>query len=274
MRIAILGLGIIGSVWARNLQADGDEVRAWNRTPKPGPGFEPDARQAVSGAELVIIVVADPPAVGQVLERIGPALTPGMIVAQSSTISAAWTTRFAAEVAARGAAYLDLPFTGSKPAAEQRQTVFYAGGDPAVLERARPALTRLSKAILHVGAIGSASSLKLAMNVNIALVGHALAESLELARRAGIPDTTFFDALRLNASRSGISDLKEPKLKAADFAPQFSLKHMNKDLDLALESAKPLELPALRTLKALYDHGMRRGWGDEDFSCLIKLLHS
>ncbi|MBA3685202.1 MAG: NAD(P)-dependent oxidoreductase [Planctomycetes bacterium] len=272
MRVAILGLGIIGEVWARNLLADGIAVAPWNRSAKPIPGFVADAREAAREADVVIVVVADPPAVDGVLAQIEPVLRAGQVVVQSSTISPEWTKRFAARVAGRGAAYLDAPFTGSKLAAIARETVYYVGGEAAVLERVRPVLARLSKAIVHAGAIGDASSVKLAMNINIALVGAALAESLSFARAAGVSDDMFFAALKLNASRSGVSDLKEPKLRAGDFAPQFSLKHMDKDLRLALETVGESGLPALRRVKAVYDQGMEAGWGDQDFSCLVRLV--
>lgn len=273
MRIAILGLGIIGGTWARNLQQDGRDLRTWNRSPKPdAPGFTADAAAAARDADAVLICVADPPAVEQVLAAILPVVHAGQTIIQTSTISAAWTRTFAERVAARGAAYLDCPFTGSKPAAEQRQTVFYVGGDSAVLDGVRPVLAPLSKAILHVGGIGDASSLKLAMNVNIALVSQALCESLALARRAGLCDAVFFDALRLNASRSGVADLKEPKLRAREWSPQFSVKHMAKDLRLALETAGTLALPQARAVLSAYEAGLAQGWGDEDFAGLMRLL--
>ena len=270
MNISIFGLGIIGEIWARNLHADGDDVRGWNRTPKPLPFYTPNARDAAAAAETIIIVVADPPAVQNVLDQILPALHPGQLVIQSSTISPAATQRFAAQVQATGAQFLEAPFTGSKPAAEQRKTVYYIGGDAELLERARPVLARLSGTILHIGPIGSASALKLAMNVNIALVGQALCESLTLARAAGIPDDKYFAALKINASRSGVSDLKEPKLRTADFAPQFSLKHMGKDLRLALEMAGDLPLPQTESLTKLYEAGLRCGWGNDDFITLMR----
>jgi len=273
MRIAILGLGIIGSTWARNHHADGRDIRTWNRSAKTdAPGFTADVVAAVEGAEVIMICVADPPAVQQVIAAIAPGLRAGQIVVQTSTISAAWTTRFAEQVAARSADYLDCPFTGSKPAAEQRQTVFYVGGDAAILARARPALAPLSKAIIHVGGIGAASSLKLAMNVNIALVGQALCESLALARRAGLSDEMFFTALQLNASRSGVSDLKEPKLRARDWSPQFSVKHMAKDLRLAMETAGELPLAQTREVLRAYESGLAQGWGDQDFASLMRLV--
>jgi 3-hydroxyisobutyrate dehydrogenase-like beta-hydroxyacid dehydrogenase len=270
--IAVVGLGIIGSAWAKNLHADGLTVRGWNRSRKDFPFYEPDLVKAVTGAEMIIIVVADPPAVESILKVIMPHLKPGQIVAQSSTISAHWTKLFARQVEATGADFLEAPFTGSKPAAEARKTVFYLGGKAELLEKARPVLERLSASRLHVGDMGTASSLKLAMNLNLALMMEALSESLTLARAEGIPDEKFFEALHMNVGRSGLSDLKEPKLRSGDFAPQFSLKHMNKDLRLALETAGRLELPDAKSLKSFYDKGMEAGFGDDDFSGVIRLL--
>ena len=273
MNIGVFGLGIIGRVWAENLHHDGDTVRGWNRTAKPAlPFYTGDARAAAAQADFVIIVVADPPAVQQVLDQILPVLHAGQIVMQSSTISPDATLRFAAQVQATGAAFLEAPFTGSKPAAEQRQMVFYIGGDQQVLERSRPVLRRLSRAIEYIGQLGSASALKLAMNLNLALMSEALGESLTFARAAGISDDLFFNALKLNVGQSGLATLKEPKLRADDWAPQFSLKHMGKDLRLAIESAGTQPLPQLRALVKLYETGLARGWGDDDFVSLTRLL--
>jgi 3-hydroxyisobutyrate dehydrogenase-like beta-hydroxyacid dehydrogenase len=271
-RVTVVGLGIIGSAWAQNLHADGLTVRAWNRTPKKYPFFEPDLATAVTDAEMIIIVVADPPAVESLLDVIVPHLKPGQLVVQSSTISAHWTKLFADRVQATGADFLEAPFTGSKLAAEARKTVFYLGGSSKLIEKASPVLERLSITRLHVGELGQASSLKLAMNLNLALMAQALSESLTLARAEGIPDEKFFDALHANVGRSGLSDLKEPKFKAKDYAPQFSLKHMNKDLRLALETAGDLQLPTAVQLKSFYDKGMLEGFGDDDFIGVTRLL--
>jgi 3-hydroxyisobutyrate dehydrogenase-like beta-hydroxyacid dehydrogenase len=275
MKTAILGLGIIGTEWARNLHKDGVPLTVWNRTPGNVEGLPPlasDAAAAVRGAELIIVVVSDPAAVGSVLDTLVPALQPGQLVCQASTVSAAWNQAFAERVEKTGARFLEIPFTGSKPAAIDRKTVFYIGGDADLLARAEPVLSRISMTRLHIGPLGSAASLKLAMNMNIAMVSEALAESLRFARAAGITDDKYFEALKVNAARSPMSDLKEPKLRAGDYAPQFSLKHMHKDLGLALDGLKGLNLPQITALKARYDEGMAQGLGDQDFSVLMKLL--
>jgi len=274
MNISVFGLGIIGGTWAENLRQDGHDVCGWNRTPKPHlPYFTADARRAAAHGEALLIVVADPPAVQGVLDQIKPCLRPGQIVIQSSTISPAASRDFAAQVEATGASFLEAPFTGSKIAAQQRKLVFFIGGDTALMERARPVLSRLASHIEYVGPIGSASAIKLAFNINIALVGAALGESLTFARAAGISDERYFSALRLNVSWSGLAELKEKKLQTADYSPQFSLKHMGKDLRLALETAEgKLSLPQTQSLCRLYQAALERGWGDDDFIGLIRLV--
>jgi 3-hydroxyisobutyrate dehydrogenase-like beta-hydroxyacid dehydrogenase len=270
--VAILGLGIIGEIWARNLIDSGFPVRGWNRSPKPLPYSTPDIHAAIKDATHIIVVVADPSAVASVLEQIKSQLHPGQLVIQSSTISEAWTKRFAALVESTGASFLEAPFTGSKPAAEQRKTVFYVGGPPEIVELARPVLEPLSLKVVPIGDIGSASALKLALNLNIAQVAQALNEAITFTRRAGLSDDTFFEALSVNAGRSGLSDLKEPKLKSSDWSPQFSIKHMGKDLRLALESIPAGTLPQLELLQKTYEAGLEKGWGNEDFCSLIRLL--
>ncbi len=272
MRIAVLGLGIIGQAWAQNLAQDGHEVRTWNRTWRATAGEFASPSEAVRGTEAVIIVVSDPPAVDSVLARLLPALGPEQVVIQCSTVDAVCNKRGAERVLEAGGQFLEAPFTGSKPAALARQTVFYVGGEAAVLERARPVLTPLSRAILHIGPLGSAASLKLAMNLNIAAVAQALLESLSFARSAGIPDAIFFEALKLNASRSGLVDLKEAKLRSGDWAPQFSIKHMHKDLRLARAGTAPGGPAMLDLLESIYARGMLEGWGEDDFISLMRLL--
>lgn len=271
-RTAVLGMGIIGSIWARNWREDGVEVAVWNRTPKDIPGSKPSAAEAVAGAKIIVLVVADPPAVDAVLTAIEPVLRPGQILVQSSTISPQWTLAFEKRVVATGARFVEAPFTGSKAAAEARKTVFYLGGDAEAAAAADPLLARISQTRMRIGPLGTASGLKLAFNLNMALVMESLAESLTFARAAGIPDDAYFSALKVNGSHSPLADIKEPALRQADYAPQFSLKHMNKDLGLALESEITAGFPLLRTLKQRYAEGLERGWGEEDFSVLTRLL--
>jgi len=115
---------------------------------------------------------------------------------------------------------------------------------------------------------GTASSLKLAMNMHIAGIGQILCESLALSRSSGISDDIYFEALSRNVAHSGLADLKRER----DYSPQFALKHMNKDLRLALETAADLPLEYTGQLKEIYNRGMDAGWQDDDFIGLVRLL--
>jgi 3-hydroxyisobutyrate dehydrogenase-like beta-hydroxyacid dehydrogenase len=272
--VGVLGLGIIGGVYARNYHAAGVLVGAWNRTPQPdSPQWKKSPVDVAQIADVVQIVVADPPAVRGVLEQILPALGPGKIVVQSSTIDPKSSDEFRSLVLARGARYLEAPFTGSKPAAEQKQTVFYLGGDASLIAELEPLLSLISATRFHIGDHQQAATLKLAMNLNIAGQMQALSEALTIARNAGISDDTFFTALAKNVSYSGVTKLKEPKLRANDFSPQFSVKHMLKDMRLASAMNGCTDFPVLDAVRDALAAAARAGYADEDFSALIKVVN-
>lgn len=273
MNIGIIGLGIIGGVWARHYHAAGVLAGAWNRTPQPDfPQWQDTPEAVARAADVVQIVVADPPAVRAVIGRILPVLGPGKVVLQSSTIDPQSSDEFRALVTATGARYLEAPFTGSKPAAEQRQNVFYLGGDAALVAAMEPLLALISVTRFHIGDHKQAATLKLAMNLNIAAQMQGLIEALVLARRAGISDDIFFGAMEKNVGYSGLTKLKEPKLRAGEFSPQFSVKHLLKDMRLASRANGCEDFPVLDTLRDRLAAAERAGWGDEDFSALIKLF--
>lgn len=271
--VTVVGLGIIGSIWAKHYAEDGHEVVSWNRTPQPDfPGFVTDLADAVAGADLIHICVADPAAVQSVLEVILPHLDHSRLVIQSSTISPDAATSFARQVSETGASYVEAPFTGSKPAAEARDLVFFQGGDETVTKRAEPFLEPLSRKRFVMGSPEQAAAIKLSMNLQIAAVSQALTEGYHLAHKYGLSHEQFYAVLRENVAYSGLAKLKETKLKEGDYSPQFSVKHMRKDLGLALEAAAGLNPKLTERTKEIYDAGMDAGLADEDFIALEKLI--
>lgn len=275
MRIAVLGLGLIGSIWARHLHADGHQVRAWNRSAKPDqPGWTADVNDAVRDAELILIVVADGPAVMALVSQIATSLAPHALVCQHSTIGTDETLAAAQIVRGAGARFIDMPFTGSKPAAEQRQNVFFVGGaaiDAAVVQ---PVYARLAKAQLAVGEIGQATAIKLSFNLLLANLNQAMCESQELARRAGISPETWFAGLDLNAGKSPYGDLKKPKWLSDDYSPQFAVKHMAKDVRLAqrLATQHALPMPLTAAAERTFTTAEARGLGELDFSAILTVI--
>jgi len=272
--IGVIGLGIIGSVWAKHYANAGVLAGVWNRTPQPDfPHWQPSPEAVAKTADVIQIVVADPPAVLSVLERILPLLAPEKIVVQSSTIDPESSEQFRQLVTARGARYLEAPFTGSKPAAEEKKSVYYFGGDSAVIAEVAPLLSLVSENRFVIGTNKQAATLKLAMNLNIAAQMQGLAEALTMARLAGVSDDIFFTVLSKNVGYSGLTKLKESKLRAADFSPQFSVKHLLKDLRLASRTNECEDFPLLDTLRDCLHAASANGLADEDFSAIIKLLH-
>jgi 3-hydroxyisobutyrate dehydrogenase-like beta-hydroxyacid dehydrogenase len=272
-KVGVLGLGIIGAVWARHYAAAGVLAGTWNRGARPeAPAWRETPEAVLAAADVVQIVVADPAAVRSILARLLPGLGHGKVVVQSSTIDPEASEEFRRAVEGAGARYLEAPFTGSKPAAEQRQTVFYLGGEAALIAWLEPLLALVSTARLHVGTNRQAAALKLAMNLNLAVQMQGLVEARALAAAAGIGDEVFYGALAKNVGYSGLVKLKEPKLRAGDYAPQFSVKHLHKDLRLASAAAGCAELPALDVVREQLKTAEARGLGDEDFCALAKVL--
>jgi 3-hydroxyisobutyrate dehydrogenase-like beta-hydroxyacid dehydrogenase len=271
--IGVVGLGLIGGVWAKHYAAAGILAGSWNRTPQPdAPKWLPTPEAVASASDLIQIVVADPPAVKSVLERMVPVLGPGKTVIQSSTIDPQSSDEFLRLVTGTGARYLEAPFSGSKSAAEEKKNVYYLGGDAALVNELIPTLTWVSELRFHVGNHQQAAALKLAMNLNIAAQMQALSEALVFARRAGISDDTFFAVLYKNVSCSGLVKLKEQKLKTNDFSPQFSIKHLLKDMRLASRTNGCDDFPILETMRGQLHAASEAGYADEDFSALVKML--
>lgn len=270
--VGVLGLGLIGSIWARHLHADGILGGAWNRTPKPDfPAWCPHPRVVLDRCEVVILCLADPQAVWTVIDSAFPALGEHHLIIQTSTIDPGSAARFEHVTHAGGARYVEAPFTGSQPGAESRKTVFYLGGNDASIEEAEPVLRHLSHKHFRIGTVSQAAALKLAFNLQIAAQAQALCESLRLCRDLGISDNTFFECLRPNAAWSGVIALKEPKLRTRDYSPQFSIKHLEKDIRLALEAGEEDELPVTRVLAARLQEALARGLGEDDFAALYQL---
>lgn len=271
--IGVIGLGIIGGVWARHYTAAGVLAGAWNRTAQADfPAWKNSAAEVARAADVIQIVVADPAAVRAVLAQISPELDAGKIVVQSSTIDPASAAEFAKAVAARGARYVEAPFSGSKPAAQQKMSVFFLGADEGLIAEVEPLLALVSAHRFPIGTPEQAAAFKLATNVNVAAQMQGLVEAITIARRAGIADDVFFTVLAKHASYSPLVKLKEPKLRAGDFAPQFSVKHLHKDMRLAAGMAGCTDFPMLEMLRETLKTAEARGLGDEDMSAVIKLL--
>ena len=280
MRVALLGLGIMGRSMAANLVKAGHEVAVWNRT--PGKDVE-GARSAASpadaarGVEVAWLCVSDTKAVESVLfgaDGVETVLAPGMIIADSSTISPSATERFAQRVKARGVDYVDAPMTGSKIAAASGSLIFMVGGDATVIERLHPLFHAMGKQVFHMGETAKGQATKLVMNLQIALIYEGFAEALTLATKLGVDAEKLVPLVQASMVRSGVVEYKAPFIMKRDFSPNFPLRLMFKDIHLALEAAREarVRLPGLEAVEEVYDLAAEEGHSDLDYAATLTLL--
>ncbi len=268
----VIGLGIIGSRVVAGLRKSGYQVWIWNRSPRPEPNFLSSPLEVAESANHIQIFVSDGPALLSVVQTLAPALTPAHVIMNHATVSPADTRAAAEIVTSHHAKFLDAPFTGSRDAAARGELVYYIGGDAAALAEVRPLLEQSSKAILEIGEVGQASVVKIATNLLSATAVEALAEAHALLDSSGVELRKLALALEVNAARSGISDTKIPCMLSGDFEPRFSLKHMFKDMQLALGLAgeKSIDLPAASAFAGAAMSGIQQGWGDLDYSVVSR----
>src|SRR5437660_7693907 len=274
--IGVIGLGIIGRAIAANLRRKGFPVYVWNRSPRPVPNFVGSPGELAGICNYIQIFVSDDEALLETVEQLSGKLTPRHVVLAHSTV-APDSMRAAAEVVERrGARFVEASFTGSKPAAEKGELVYYRGGTEAALREARPILEASSKAIIEIGTVGQASAIKIATNMITAASAQAAAEALALVQASGLPLEKFVEAMRANASYSGTLALKLPKMLDRDFEPQFSVKHMLKDMQIASQIALShyLDLGVTAAARDQLLEQMQWGHGDDDYSSVArKYLH-
>ncbi len=274
--VGVIGLGIIGTRVASGLRHAGFQSFVWNRTPKSVPNFLGSPTEVAELCEVIQLFVADGAAVMDTIDALRPALTPQHIIVCNATIGLDATLDAAKKVRQLGASFLDAPFTGSKGAAEKRQLVYYVGGEEQVFLRAKSALEATSKAVLRVGEVGQAAVIKVVTNLISATTAQTLAEALAIVTRAGIQPEALMQAIELNAMRSGVTDMKLPKMISSDYEPHFSVKHMFKDVKLGVHLANKLDLevPATSCVAGVLYSAIARGWGDLDYAALSKTYES
>jgi 3-hydroxyisobutyrate dehydrogenase-like beta-hydroxyacid dehydrogenase len=282
MRVAFLGMGIMGRPMAANLVKAGHEVSIWNRSASPekdiaGARTAPTPSDAARGAEVVWMCVSDTKAVENVLfgpSGVEESLAEGMIIADSSTISPSATLRFAERVKRRGVHYVDAPVTGSKIAAESGTLIFMAGGAESALATLSPLFHAMGKQVFPMGETGKGQATKLAMNLQIALIYEGFAEALTLATKLGVDISRLLPLIQASMIRSGVVDYKAPFIMKRDFSPNFPLRLMLKDIHLTLDAAKEarVRLPGLEAVEEVYDLAAEEGHQDLDYAATLTLL--
>ncbi len=279
-RVGVIGLGLMGAPMAANFIKAGFPVTVWNRTAeksqklaKLGAAVAQSPAELAGQVEILLTIVSDPPALEEVLwgkQGALGGLKSGSVLIDSSTVSPALARRVGKACEEKSVGFLDAPVTGGTWGAEKGELVFMVGGEKDVFERVRPALEAVGKRFFLLGPNGAGQTIKLAMNLILALQVQALAEGLELVTRAGVEGEKLIEVLQSSMGRAAVLDVKAPVILKRDFTPSFPLRLMHKDIRLAMELAKEngLELPAGAAAYKAYSSVKSSAKSDVDYAAI------
>lgn len=279
--IAFVGLGAMGSRMATHLLGAGFTLRVYNRDrakaePFAAKGAEVCATPAAAtrGASFIVSIVADDAATRAVMlgaEGIVAAAAAGAIVIDSSTNTPAMAREIAQAAAARGVQYLDAPVSGSLAQAQGKELVFMVGGERAAFERAQPVFTGMGRMATHMGASGLGATVKLLNNMLSGVMTCAIAEAATVAEASGVDRAAALAVLGEGAAASRLLKTRLPRMFGRDFAPQFQLELMDKDLRYFLALAQELDrpVPIASLARSQYQAARRNALGKLDSSAVF-----
>ncbi len=282
MKVAFLGLGVMGAPMAGHLAARGIDLTVYNRTQAKAEAFirsheakaAPMPAAAASGADVIIACLGDDPDIEAVLGEVLPAVKKGALVIDHSTASPDLARRLASKFAEKGAAFIDAPVSGGEAGAKSGQLSVMCGGEGEAIDRARPILEAYSARVVHVGPSGHGQLCKAVNQICIAGLLQGLAEGVHFAQAAGLDIDRVLEAVSGGAARSWQMENRAKTMAAGSFDFGFAVDWMRKDLRIALAEARRTgaQLPAAALIDQFYAEIQAMGGGRQDTSSLIRRL--
>ena len=282
-RIAVVGVGLLGSAVASRLLSGGFTVAGYDTRPDQlvplasrGLRAASSLKDAAAGADAIFTILPTPDAVEAAVTGAGGllAMARSAVLVQMSTISPTLTRRLAEAAASAGVGFLDAPMSGTSALVERGDCTIFAGGEAGLVAACQPVFGAIAKRTTHVGPVGSASLAKLAANLLVALNTAALAEALVLGEKGGLAPQVLLDILKDSAGASRMVDVRGPLMVERRFEPQMKLELFLKDFRLMLEEAQRLgvALPLTSLTQQICTAAVAAGRGGEDLAVLITTL--
>jgi 3-hydroxyisobutyrate dehydrogenase/2-hydroxy-3-oxopropionate reductase len=283
-KLGFLGLGIMGRPMARSLMRAGHEVALWsyteskaNELAREGATACTSPVQVAERSEWVFLCVGDTRMAREVIcgeQGLAQAKQRPLTIVDCSTIAPSESRRMAEELGAKGIDFLDAPCSGSKAGAEGATLTFMVGGKKTLFERARPYLETMGKQLYYCGNAGMGLQAKLSQNMILGGLLQAFNESFVLAAKAGVSPRLLLDIVNNSAARSGMVAAKAPMVFERNFEPNFSVKWLEKDMELMLQSAAEMDVPAPVTAlsKQMLRAAIAKGYGEDDICGSIRVL--
>jgi len=276
--VAVLGTGIMGSGMAGSLRRAGLEVRVWNRTPAraeplaaSGATIAADPAEAVRGADVLITMLTDGPAVLSAVRAAEPGLTAGQVWLQTSTVGVDAAVELASFAGAHGLDLVDAPVSGTRQPAETGQLLVLAAGSDRARERAAAVLEAIAARTVWLGtdpASATATRLKLVVNSWVLATATAAAEAISLAEGLGLEPDLFTRTIAGGGLDSPYLQTKAAAILSGDFSPNFGLATAAKDAQLILRdaSAVGVRLDMLAAISERFQRAIEAGHGDKDMT--------
>lgn len=284
MKIGFIGLGIMGRPMALNLKKAGHDLivperRSLTDEIREAASVVADAKAVAAGAEVVILMVPDTPDVEHVLfgaNGVAEGLKPGTLVIDMSSISPTATKDFAKRINAKGCDYLDAPVSGGEVGAKNAALTIMVGGPEAAFARAKPLFEAMGKNITLVGDNGAGQTCKVANQIIVALNLQAVSEALVFAAKAGADPAKVRQALMGGFANSRILEVHAERMIKRTFAPGFRIRLHQKDLNLALQSAREMNmsLPNTALAQQMFSAVAAAGGADLDHSAMVQAIET
>jgi 3-hydroxyisobutyrate dehydrogenase len=281
MKTGFIGLGAMGLPMAANLARAGLLAGAWNRTASrtaelaamTGVAAFDDPESLAAECDAIVLCVSADQDVLDLVERIRPALRPGTVVIDCSTVSADTARSAAASLAAAGVDFLDCPVSGGVEGARKGTLAIMCGGDAAAFEQARPVLEAMGKTVVHLGPTGHGQSTKATNQIMCAGIILAVGEAMAFARAEGLPLQRVIDTLGQGAGSSWYFVHRAPFMAQGEFPAGFRVRLHEKDLKICRDMAARhgAHLPVVETTLMHYRKLIEEGHGDEDISTIFRL---
>ena len=284
MKIGIVGTGMLGEAVGLHLLDVGYEITVFNRSKKKTEKLEnkgaivvDSPKNVAEKSELVIVVVKDADAVKDVVFGDCGILAgrhEGMCIADMSTINPNSTREISKKVTENGIDYMEIPVMGGPNVAINGKLVIMASGKKEVFEKFKTIFESIADQSIYLGDTGTAHSIKLAMNLQIAMLALSLSEGITLTKKAGFDPEIFLKVLNSTYFKTGMSEGKAHKMINDSVKPTFTLANLKKDLDTINDAAESfdVELPMAKIARKIYADATDAGFGDIDYTGIISYI--
>jgi L-threonate 2-dehydrogenase len=280
--VGVIGLGIMGGAFAKNLAAAGWRVVGYDTNParrreakRAGVEIANNAAEVAAAVPTILTSLPKPQALADTVRKIAAAGLKSKVLVEMSTFAISDKEKSAKVLQKAGHVMIDCPVSGTGSQAKNKDLVFYASGDKKIISRLRKILTAFGRHVFNVGPFGNGSRMKYVANLLVAIHNVASAEAMVLGIKAGLPPQLIFDLIKTGAGNSRIFELRAPMMVRNDYgSPTMKIAVWQKDMDVIGGYARKIKVPTpmFDASSAIYTKARKSGYDDQDTAAVCAVL--